>query len=201
MFRHARIQRVHSVQRRGPDFDRAFAEHRICRRLRAHDLRVFAREERRDERMRTALHIPYRALRDHRAAVRAGARPHFDDPVGRAQHARIVVDDDHGVALRLQIAHHAEQAVHVRRVQANRRLVEHIHRAGQLAAHGARELDALPLAGRQRAAGAVEREVAEPELEQTAGGAREFTDDRLRHLAHVRRHRARHGLHPLRELV
>ncbi len=143
---------------------------------------MLTREERRDERMRAALHIPYRALRNHRAAVRAGARTHFDDPVGRAQHARIVVDDDHGIALRLQVAHHAEQTVHVRRVQTDRRLVKHIHRAGQLAAHGARELDALPLAGRQRAAGAGEREVAEPELKQTACGAREFTDDRLRHL-------------------
>ena len=62
-------------------------------------------------------------------------------------------------------------------MQADRRLVEHVHRAGELTAHRSRELDALAFAGRQRGARTVEREIAESEFEQTPCGARELVDD------------------------
>ena len=40
-----------------------------------------------------------RALEDDRAAVGPGARPHVDDVVGDPDDLRVVLDDEHGVAL------------------------------------------------------------------------------------------------------
>ena len=201
VLRHTRIQRVHGMQWRGLDVDRAFAEHVVRRRLRPHDLRMFVREERRDERMRVLFDVLDRALCDHSAAVRARSRPHFDDPIGLAQHTRIVVDDDDRVPLRLEVTHDADESIDVRRMQADRRFVEHIHRTRQFAAHGARELDALPFSRRQRRSRTIERQVSETEFEETARGAREFVDDRLRHVAHVVGHRSGYRPHPFVEFV
>ena len=61
-----------------------------------------------------------------------------------------MVDDDHSVSLRFQIAHHAEQTVHIRRVQADGRFVEHVEHAGGAVAHGAGQLHPLALTGGKR---------------------------------------------------
>ena len=53
-------------------------------------------------------------------------------------------------------------------VQADRRLVEHVHHARQLGAELRRQPDALRLAARQRRRRAVERQVLEPDVEQEA---------------------------------
>ena len=57
-----------------------------------------------------------------------------------------------------------EQDAVVARVQADRRLVEHVAHALQVAAELRRQADALRLAARQRGRGAVERQVAEAHL-------------------------------------
>ena len=54
-----------------------------------------------------------------------------------------------------------EQPRVVALVQADRRLVEHVHDAGQPGADLAREPDALRLAARERVGRAVERQVVE----------------------------------------
>ena len=46
------------------------------------------------------------------ACSRNGA--HLDQIVGFCQHARVVVDNNHGIAVDHQIAHYAYQAVDVR---------------------------------------------------------------------------------------
>ena len=56
----------------------------------------------------------------------------------------------------------------VARVQPDRRLVEHVERVHQRRADRGRQVDALELAAGERARLAVERQVAEPDLDQVA---------------------------------
>ena len=70
-----------------------------------------------------------------------------------------------------------EQAVVVARVQADRGLVEDVEHAHQARAHLGREPDALPLAARERGAGAVEGEVAEADFEQEAQPLADLAQD------------------------
>ena len=70
-----------------------------------------------------------RARKDHAAAMLAGAQPHVDDVVGDRNHVGVVLDDEHRVALIAQLPQDLDQPLVVARVQADRRLVEHVQRA------------------------------------------------------------------------
>ena len=98
-----------------------------------------------------SLDVLGRALGDDLAAVPAGARTEVDDVVGRLDRLLVVLDDEHGVAEIAQPVQRADQPLVVALVQADRRLVEHVQHARQLAAELRREPDALRLAARQRA--------------------------------------------------
>ena len=119
-----------------------------------------------------ALSSSGRALGDDAAAQAPGARAEVDDVVGRFDGLGVVLDDDDAVAEIAQPAQRRDQAQVVALVQADRRLVEHVHDAGQLGAELRRQPDALRLAARQRRGGAIERQVFEPDVEQEAERAR-----------------------------
>ena len=104
----------------------------------------------------------------HLAAEVPGAGAEVDDVIGGADRLLVVLDDEHGVAEIAQAAERRDEALVVALVQADARLVEHVHHAGELAAELAREPDALRLAAGERRAGAVERQVVEPDVEQEA---------------------------------
>ncbi len=61
----------------------------------------------------------------------------------------VVLDDDHRIAEVAQIAQGVEQARVVALVQADRRLIEHVHDARESGADLARQADALCLAARE----------------------------------------------------
>ena len=82
----------------------------------------------------------------HVAAVLAGAGAHVDNEIGFADGVFIVFDHNHAVAQIAQALEGGEQAVVVALVQADGRLVEHIHHAGEAAADLAGEADALGFA-------------------------------------------------------
>ena len=126
-----------------------------------------------------------RALGDDVAAVHAGAGPHVDDVIGGEDGLAVVLDDDHAVAEVDQAAQRLEQARVVARVQADRRLVEHVEDADQRGADLRRQADALPFAAGERLRRSIEREVVEPDVDQEA----EPRDDGAR--AAARRWRAR----------
>ena len=65
-------------------------------------------------------------------------------------------------------------------MQAGRRLVEHVDHAEQIRAHLRREAQPLQLAGRERGRAALEREIAEPEVEQHVQPRDEIFGDPLR---------------------
>ena len=129
------------------------------------------------QRMRRAPDLLRRALRDDLAAVLAGARPHVDDVVGRQDRVVVVLDDDHAVAEVAQVLERRQQPVVVALVQADRRLVEHVHDAGQARADLRGEPDALRLAAGQRLRRAVEREVVEADVVEEREPADDLLDD------------------------
>ena len=93
---------------------------------------------------------------DDLAAVLAGAGADVDDPVGGADRLLVVLDDDQRVAEVAQLRQRADQLVVVALVQADRRLVEDVQHAHQLAADLRRQPDALCLAAGQRRRAAVD---------------------------------------------
>jgi len=102
----------------------------------------------------------------HLAAVHAGAGTEVDDPVRAADHLELVLDDEQRVAGGLQAGERPQQGLRVGGVQPRGGLVEHVHDAEQVRVHLRPEAQALQLSGRQGRRAAVEREVAEPEVEQ-----------------------------------
>jgi hypothetical protein len=69
------------------------------------------------------------ARRDDVASVRAAARAHVDEVVGRGEQVEVVVDDDDRGPGRQQPVKHSRQRGHVERVQAGGRLVEDVQHA------------------------------------------------------------------------
>ena len=127
-----------------------------------------------------AHHLVGRALGDDMAAMHAGARPHVDEPVGGADRLLVVLDDDDRVAEVAQPPQGRQQAGVVALVQPDRRLVEHIEHAGQPRADLRGEPDALALAARQRARGARQGQVFEPDILQKAEPLVDLLQDALR---------------------
>ena len=107
----------------------------------------------------------HRTGSDHITAARSGNGTHLDQIIGFRQYARVVIDNDHGVAVIHQIAHHAYQAVDIGRMQANRGLVQHIKHARRAVAHHAGELHTLALTRGERGTGAIERKIIEAQID------------------------------------
>ena len=113
-------------------------------------------------------HLVERAAGDDLAAMGAGAGAHVDDVVGVADGVLVMLDDDDGVAEIAQALEGDEQAVVVALVEADRGLVEDVEDARQAGADLAGEADALALAARQGAGGAVEVEIVEADIVEEA---------------------------------
>ena len=85
-------------------------------------------------------------LGDDLSSVLSRSRPQVDDPVGRAHHLLVVLDDEHRVAEVAQRFERREQAAVVAGVQTDGRLVEYIEHAAQARADLRGETNALGLA-------------------------------------------------------
>ena len=98
-------------------------------------------------------------------AVRPAARTEVDDPVGRGDDVRLVLDDDDGAARLRESVEHGDERVEVGRVQPGRRLVEHDEvarlRPARAPARAGTRCASPPDRRRRRLA---EREVAETDL-------------------------------------
>ena len=99
------------------------------------------------------------ALRHNAAALCAGLRTHFDDPVCLREDLRVVIHKQDGISVGDEVVHDRVQPGDICGMQADRGLVQHVEHAGRPVAHRASELHALPLAGRERGGGAVKREI------------------------------------------
>ena len=124
-------------------------------------------------------HFRHRALRDDISAVRAGAGADVDQIVGGADAVFIVLDHDDGIADGLQTLERADQPGVVALVQADGRLIEHIADADQPAADLRGQADALGFAAGEGGGFAVEREVAEADIDHEPKPGGDFAHDRL----------------------
>ena len=118
-----------------------------------------------------------RTAEDELAAAIAATGPEFDDVIRGAHHGFLVLDDEQRVAFVAQRFHHADEAARVARVQADARLVEDEERIDQRCAEACGEVHALNFAAAERARGAVEREVAEADLEEVAEAGTDFAEE------------------------
>ncbi len=130
------------------------------------------------ERVLRLEHLFERALRDDLAPVDAGAGAKVYHVVGGADRVLVMLDDYDRVAEVAQALERFEQPVVVALVEADTRLVEHVEHARQPAADLAGEANALALAAAERAAGAVEVEVIEPDVVEEAQPLVDLFQDR-----------------------
>ena len=105
------------------------------------------------------------------------ARAHVHDPVGVAHDVELVLHHEDGVALRLEAVERAEQRLGVARMQACRRLVEHVDHAEQIAVHLGAEAEALELAGAEGGSAALEGEIAQAEIQEHLQAGHDVTRD------------------------
>ena len=100
------------------------------------------------------------------AAVHAGAGADVDHVVGGADGVLVVLDHDHRVAEVAQPPQRFQEPGVVALVQADRGLVEHVEHAGEAGADLRGEADALALAAGERARGARQGQIIEPDIDQ-----------------------------------
>ena len=117
------------------------------------------------------------AMGDDMAAVDAGAGAHVDEVIGVADGVLVMLDDEDGVAEIAQAAERDQQPLVVALVEADRGLVEHVEDARQARADLAGEADALALAARERARGAVEVEIIEADIVEEAEALVDLLED------------------------
>ena len=100
------------------------------------------------------------------AARRAATGTEFEQMVRLAHNRLLVLDDKHGVAAVTQPFHHADELGHVARMQPDARFVEDEESVDERIAEAGGEIHALDFAAAERARSAVEREIAEADLEE-----------------------------------
>ena len=164
------------VLRDAAQLDRLLRRHHACPWLRCRPGFAARRRARRDDfrarqilpgqRRRIGAHRLGRVERHDLAAALAGAGTQVQQPVRREHDLRIVLDHHQRIAGIAQPVHHLRHALHVARMQADRRLIEHEQRVHQRRAQRRRQVDPLDLAARQRARLAIEREIAESHFAQ-----------------------------------
>jgi len=84
--------------------------------------------------------------------------------IGDLDHVGVVLDDEHGIPLIAELPEDVDETPVVARVQADRRLVEHVERVDQRRAERGREADALRLAAGQRRRQAGESQIVEADV-------------------------------------
>jgi len=102
---------------------------------------------------------------DH-APLAAAARAEVEGMVGRVHDVAIMLHDDERVAQVAELAHRPDQAMRVARMEADRRLVEHVEHAREAAAHLGGEANPLELASRQAPCRPGHVEILEADIDE-----------------------------------
>ena len=154
------------------------------RRARRDDFR--ARQILPGERLRIGAHGVGRVEGHDLAATFAGAGPEVQQPVRRQHDLRIVLDHHQRIAGIAQPVHHLRHALHVARMQADRRLIEHEQRVHQRGAQRRSQIDPLDFTARQRARLAIEREIPQPHFAQVRKARAHLAQQQIRRLVERR---------------
>ncbi|MPM35769.1 hypothetical protein SDC9_82363 [bioreactor metagenome] len=129
-----------------------------------------------------AAQIAHGAVEHNLATALTGRGAHVDHAVGSQHHGRVVLHHHQRVARIAQAQHGFGDAVHVARVQADAGFIEHEQRVHQRRAQRRRQVDALHLATRERAALPVQREVANAHVAQVLQARGNFGVQQLQRL-------------------
>ena len=122
-------------------------------------------------------HFLQRTLGDEPPAARTRTGADVENVIGGADGVLVVFDDDDAVAQVAQLAHGRDEPVVIALVEADARFVEHVEHARQPGADLRGEPDALRLAAGERAAFAVEIEVAQADFHEEPQPRRHLADD------------------------
>ena len=126
-----------------------------------------------------ALECIGRAVEHDIAATLTRAGAHVDHAVRRPHHGRVMLHHHQRVTRIAQAQHGLGDAVHVARMQADAGLVQHKQRVHQRGAQRSGQVDTLHLATAERAALAVQREVADAHIAQIAQARVDFLEQQL----------------------
>ena len=118
------------------------------------------------------------ALEDDLTAGRAGPGSEVDHMITDGDGLRLVLDHEHRVALVPQLQQQLVHPLDVVRVQADRRLVEHVRDVGEARSEMTDHLGALRLAAGQRARRALQTEVAQSDLDERVEGVAQGVEQR-----------------------
>ena len=116
--------------------------------------------------LRRADDVFHRPACDDMPAVFARSGPQVNDVVGGAHNRLVVFYDKHGVAQIAQPLERLDEAVVVRGMQSDGRLVAHVQHAHKSRSDLRRQADALRLAAAERGRHSGQREVVQPDVEQ-----------------------------------
>ena len=106
-----------------------------------------------------------------------------DDPVRRADDGRVVLDDEHRVAVVTQALEHGDEVIDVPRMEPHGRLFQDVDEIDEVAVELPGHLHPLALAAGQRRHAAVERQVADADVDQVPEGSTHPGDQRRDHVA------------------
>ena len=109
------------------------------------------------------------ALGHQPAAAGARARTQIDDVIGAANRLFVVFDHHQGIALGAQPLEGIQKSNVVARVQADGGFIQHVAHALQIRSELRRQSDALRLAAGEAGRGAVQLQIAEPDVAEKAG--------------------------------
>ena len=78
------------------------------------------------DRIRLRCQLFQRAAADNLSAMPARTRPNVDDMVRSAHHIRVMLDHQYSIAVVTQLFQNIDHTLRILRMQAHRRLVQHI---------------------------------------------------------------------------
>ena len=169
----------------GPRADDAEASPRAGRRRRCAGIGIWRMPDQiwPGQAVRVLHHLVRRAGGDDLAAIDPGARPHVDQIVGGADRLLVMLDHQHGIAEVAQPLQRLQQPGIVALMQADGGLVQHIEHAGEAGADLGGQPDALALAAGERAGGAAQGQIFEPDAFQETQPLVDLLQDALGDLA------------------
>ena len=117
-----------------------------------------------------------RGVGHDRAPLAAAARAEVEGVVGRGDNVAVMLHHHDRVAEIAELAKRGDQTMRVSRMEADRRLVEHVEHARQAAAHLGREANSLQLAAGEAARGPGHVEILKPYIDQKRDAGIEFAE-------------------------
>ena len=131
-------------------------------------------------RARVTQHLVQRAVENQFAALFAASGTDVDQMIGRTDDRFLMLDHEQRVAFVAQIMNDANQPADIARMQTDARLIHDEKRVHERSAETGREIHPLHFAAAQSARGAIERQIAQPDIAEIRQPRDHFPPQHLR---------------------